>query len=418
MFTALQLEHYRSISKCSVELSNCNVFVGPNGSGKSNFVDALRLLRDAAAYGLDRAIADRHGINSIRQWSPSRPYHVTISVKVRSNRGYGAYKITLSSLKGTYRIIHESGTWSRPVRRRERLGLSQDNSLDNTSPLNVETMRFERDKVGRVEIRYQKGNDQDLFSTTQAEFADDTFLRSPYGQATSYDQGIVAILARTAGLLYDLRRTIADFEAYTIFPNTLRAPQTPTNEERLLSDGSNFTSVYRALSRNNAGQNARREILRSLSTFFPRLKDIRIDIAGGYLTPVFEVIEADDKSHDFNVSQISDGTLRLLGILTALYQPDAPSSLALEEPEQTVHPGVLAVVAEAIHDFSRRSQIFVTTHSPELVDRFSPNEIRAVALVEGSTFVSPVAENQKQAVIDGLFTLGEIMRFEGLNGQL
>ena len=73
-----------------------------------------------------------------------------------------------------------------------------------------------------------------------------------------------------------------------------------------------------------------------------------MQLIGGFLAPVFEVQEGENAQHEFNVSQISDGTLRMLGLLTALYHPNRPQVIALEEPEQTVNPGVLLILADAI----------------------------------------------------------------------
>ena len=133
------------------------------------------------------------------------------------------------------------------------------------------------------------------------------------------------------------------------------------------------------------------------------------------MVPTFRVREETGKVHLFNVSQISDGTLRLLGILSALYHPNRPSVIGLEEPEQAVNPGVLAVIAEAVHEVGNRSQIFLTTHSPNLVDHFNPDEIIAVSMSNGITHAGRISSLQHQAVKDRLMTLAEIMTVEGLS---
>jgi predicted ATPase len=149
----------------------------------------------------------------------------------------------------------------------------------------------------------------------------------------------------------------------------------------------------------------------------PNLDGIIIESPGGFMVPTFRVKEPNGKGHNFNVSQISDGTLRLFGLLTALYQPDRPDVIAMEEPEQTVNPGVLAVLADAIREVSQSgTQIVITTHSPHLVDLFEPEEILTAELIDGRTVIRPINEAQKQAVKDRLFSLGELMTAEGLHG--
>ncbi|MCQ4062585.1 AAA family ATPase, partial [Klebsiella pneumoniae] len=75
-------------------------------------------------------------------------------------------------------------------------------------------------------------------------------------------------------------------------------------------------------------------MLDALRIMMPHISDFRVISAGGYYVPVIKVTEPWGESHEFNMSQISDGTLRGLGILASFYQPSAPEIIALEEPEQ------------------------------------------------------------------------------------
>ena len=115
-----------------------------------------------------------------------------------------------------------------------------------------------------------------------------------------------------------------------------------------------------------------------------------------------------------DAAQESDGTLRMLALLTAIYQRRRPSFLGIEEPESAVHPGVLAILADVMQEASLRTQIVITTHSPDLIDRFPVECIRAVEFVDGETKVGEVSNRQASAVKERLFTLGELHSMEGL----
>ena len=52
----------------------------------------------------------------------------------------------------------------------------------------------------------------------------------------------------------------------------------------------------------------------------------------------------------FDLSYESDGTIRLLAMLTALSQDPAPSVVGLEEPELAIHPGAMAVLSDAMKE--------------------------------------------------------------------
>ncbi len=335
MITHLKIQHYKSIENLDLELSNLAVFVGPNGTGKSNLLDAARLIRDAAVSGLDHAISERHGIDSIRQWSPSRPYHVTLEVGLKNRFGHGGLSFTLASDRGNHQVRREKGSWSwnRPEFGR---------------------ISYQRDPKGRVQLdglKLRQPGGDGLTSEFLAEEPDELFLRQ-----------------FEARELHGLVSALASFEAYSIFPNVLRTPQKASNDRRLAAGGENLTSIFKALTRSRRRESlrARAEMLDALRQVLPMLDSIRIQSLGGLMVPVFRVREPDGRIHDFNVSQISDGTLRVLGLLTALYQPFRPDVLAMEEPEQTIHPGVLAVLADAVKEVSGTGQVLLTTHSPEL----------------------------------------------------
>lgn len=372
MIRRIAIENWKSIRSLDIELGRLTVLVGPNGSGKSNFVDAIRLLRDALAHGLDRAISDRQGIDSLRHWSPGGASDVTLAAHTISPAGRGQLSFTLSSSRGHFGIVREEGCW-------------------HGSGPDAPKLHYVRDARGKIEL---SSSDEDR--VLRAEHDDELFLAN--GQTD------------TAALRGDL----LSFEAYSILPDVLRTPQPPKNELVLSASGENLTSIFKMLSRSRSHKQAREEIISSLRLAMPSLEDIRVRSLGGLMMPMFRVSETDGR-HDFNVSQISDGTLRLLGLLTALYQPRGPDVLALEEPEQTMHPAVLAVLADAIRDVSERRQILVTTHSPHMVEHFRADEIRTVEIRDGETSVRPLSGDQQKAVREHLFTLGELMAMEGLH---
>ena len=68
---------------------------------------------------------------------------------------------------------------------------------------------------------------------------------------------------------------------------------------------------------------------------------------------------------------ISDGTLRLVSYYTLLNQSELPPLIAIEEPERNLHPGALVDVANVLEQLAKRTQIIITTHSSQLLDAFS-----------------------------------------------
>jgi len=112
-----------------------------------------------------------------------------------------------------------------------------------------------------------------------------------------------------------------------------------------------------------------------------------------------------------NLSQESEGFRRFFAHLLALYQRPPKQLLMFEHPEDGIHPGALALLAE---EFSSapdddRGQIILTTHSPVLLDQFSADEIRVVERKEFQTQIGPVSSEQRESLRDELMDPGELL---------
>jgi predicted ATPase len=124
----------------------------------------------------------------------------------------------------------------------------------------------------------------------------------------------------------------------------------------------------------------------------------------------------DRKRLRFEGFSMSDGTLRAIGLLAAVFQRPVPSLIAVEEPEATIHPGALESVLDLLRHASRRMQVVITTHSPELLDAkwITDRHLRIVEWTEGATRIAPVSEPTRQALRDHLMGAGELLRSNAL----
>ena len=148
------------------------------------------------------------------------------------------------------------------------------------------------------------------------------------------------------------------------------------------------------------------------------MEDIRIEPAAGLLVLQFRHRSPNKKPKWFDATQESDGTLRVAGIITALLQDPPIPVVGVEEPELTVHPGAIPLLFDYLKEASTRSQLIVTTHSPELLDLVSVDDIRVVERRDGATTVARMAPHQWDAVRSGLLSLGEVLRAEGIQQDL
>ena len=411
MISKVEIHHFKSIEEATTMLTDVTILVGNNGSGKTNVIDSIRFLRDAAQHGLDRAFSDRHGVESVRQWAPTRPYLITLGITLVERNFQSTYSISIDSKRNEFRITREE------LDMREARPTSyetEDGSGVDAVDLRWTIARRERENVCKIRTK-SRGFDSNLESqfdlTNNGLWAGETSVEEDY-QLQPED---LMFFSRAWELL-PIRGRLTNFQAYSIFPNTLRSPQEPSNETYLTPEGRNLASVFKRMRRTKRGLEAINQITDGMRSILPNLDRISVLSVGGYLVPQFHLVEPGGKKHIFNVAQMSDGTLRVLGLLTALYQEPRPSVIALEEPEQTINPGILPVIADSIKEVSRRTQVLVTTHSPHLLDQFKPDQIRSVELENDRTCLSSVSASQVSAVRDKLFTLGELLVSEGLHG--
>ena len=116
---------------------------------------------------------------------------------------------------------------------------------------------------------------------------------------------------------------------------------------------------------------------------------------------------------------MSDGTLCVLGILLAVYQPQPASLIAIEEPELTIHPAAAEILMDILVDGAERSQVLLTTHSPDVLDnkQLSDSQIVLVESVQGVAQITPLTESTRDLVRQRLYTLGELLRRDELKAD-
>ena len=94
-----------------------------------------------------------------------------------------------------------------------------------------------------------------------------------------------------------------------------------------------------------------------------------------------------------------------------LANPNPPGLIGIDEPETGLHPSMLPIVAEYAAEASRRSQVVLTTHSPELLDAFGDTvpTVTTVSRDKGATTLKVVDGDELQRWLES-YSLGELQR--------
>ena len=171
----------------------------------------------------------------------------------------------------------------------------------------------------------------------------------------------------------------------------------------------------------------RNRIASRLCELVPLYRDV--DVRAGNQLGHHRIVFQDrwDEKLWFEPTEVSDGTIVLLALLTLAHLDPAPDLLAIEEPEHTLHPFLLGEVVKLLRALAtgdlgpKAVQVILATHSAELLDFVEPREVRFVSrnLEDGSTRVEPApldSEQWKAAYEEYESSLGNLWLSGGLGG--
>jgi predicted ATPase len=369
----IEIRNYKSISQAIVDLGRLTILVGPNGAGKSNFLDALSFVRDCLADSVELAFKNRGGISAVRRRSGGHPTHIGIRLMVDlPDNQVADYSFEVAAEQGErFSVAHERC-------------VVQD-FMGEPHGFEVERGKFLHEIPG---IRAQVGEDRlALFAASATE---------------------------EFRPLYDF---LTRMSFYSIVPSELRKPQSPDAGDVLRRDGSNAAAVLKRIEDESPDRYQR--VCELLSAAVPGISGTGHRSVGQFETVEFRQDVGLKHPWKFAALNVSDGTLRMLGLLLAVYQPGPATVLGIEEPEATVHPAVAEQIVEVLRDATRLRQVIVTTHSPDLLDLrdIADEDIRVVTNPRNVTTIANLADTSRRAVREQLYTTGELLRVGELEGD-
>jgi ATPase len=340
---SLEIRNYRVLKDVVLkDLGPLTVLCGANGSGKSTLMDVFAFLHEAFTDGLRRAWDKRNRMAAICSRGQTGP--VSLKLKYRAEKD-GKQRLV------TYFLAIEEEQ-HRPVVVEEKLQWSS--APGPGRPRNI--LSFKR---GHGEIYDEATETKDKQSLSSP----DLLAVATLGQLQAHP--------RVAAL----RDFITGWYLSHLNVGETRVTPESGPQELLSTTGDNLANVIQYLEESHP--EALEEVFEDLSHYVPQIERL----APEHMDDGRLLLLLKDKPFEKPVMAryASDGTLRLLAYLTLLHSPVPVPVIGIEEPENQLHPKVVPALAESIRRLSRKSQVFVTTHSPEFLLSLEPGELRVVS---------------------------------------
>lgn len=372
----VQIRNYKSIAQLTVNLEPFTALVGRNGTGKSNFIEALEFVKNCLFYSIEFAFMEKGGIDAVRRRSAGHPTNIEISLILELPNDAMAYY--------SFKIAAKFGKEF--------------------------TVSHEHCKV------------KSFFKEHEFETKDGKFIKEITGIRPKVSSDRLMLYAASA---LDEYRPVFDFltsmRFYSIIPDGLREVQKSERGDYYLNhDGRNAATILKRLQRDEHLSWRYERLCNLLSKVVQGLKKVESHSLGQFERIQFKQDVGTKHPWIFEALNMSDGTLRILGLLLAVYQPGIHSVIAIEEPEATVHPGITELVIEVLMDASNDRQIIITTHSPDILDYkyLQDSQIKLVTMKDFSTVIAPLSPSNREAIREHLYTAGELLRLDELTPDI
>ena len=386
------IKNYKSIVNCDVRLGPLQFLVGRNGAGKSNFLDALAFVRDALEHNLEQALG---GLfpgrfrKSFRISSRRQMRHLAGSGQGDDSQHLGiALDFNLPS--------GVTGEYAFELQFAKNFSVKRERALVMKNGKKIASYETKNGKL-------QGGEDPKRFPPIAN---DRLYLQS----MATFDQ---------YRPLLDALRTI---EIYQLNPERISRMSMLELESPLQSDGGNIASCLAVLDKATKAR-----ILEYLQVIAPFVHGFNTDgIHRHVLVRFAQKIKGQKDLYWLNAANMSDGTLRALGILVALMQKQKgdsnspPLLVGIEEPETALHPRATASLLGALQEASEKRQVIVTTHGVDLLDNedIPPDAILPVMRHNSETVIQPMKDVTADMMRKHLATAGELLRQDQLGFSL
>ena len=373
---SLHLKNILSFKDTKLDLQPLNVLIGPNGSGKSNLIDVIGLL-NAAPYDITEYLR-RNGPTGDWIWKGQNS-----SETLFQNAGIVADLVSLDT----------NLSWMCDCRYDLQVIVHDDRVLTLTERLDF--VAGDPNQKTQAHPLFSSSNESARLWPSHANGTLPDYDDEPVEVGVSRGKSVLSEIRNPADYLAltQTAHRLSSIKAYRSWhvgrDSPVRHPQRTDGDPNFLEeDFSNLALVVNDL----LSRRLEPSLNDYLKRFYESYESLHPRIFGNTIELI---VNESGMSGALPASRLSDGTIRFIALLAILCHPEPPPLICIEEPEIAMHPDSIGLIAELLRKASERTQVIVTTHSPELVGLLPPEPEAEYVVVcerdaeEGTRFHRP-----------------------------
>lgn len=358
----LSIRGFKSIRKLeTLRLSNLNILIGANGAGKSNFVAYFRMLSELVEGRLQVWTRKQGGADRVLSYGVKETAALITSIRFGDN-GYDLELQPTADDGFTFasEMLYFKGPYYGVTR--PRLGTGQvesnlKNEVQNGVSQKIATYCY--DAISGWKVFHFHDTSDTAGVKRQCAVHDNAYLRMDASNLAAF---IYRLKSETPKVYSQIRKTVRlavpFFDDFVLDPVTL-----PTEEQQI-----------RLLWKQN------------------------------------------DSDYALWPSQLSDGSIRFICLVTVLLQPDPPTTIIIDEPELGLHPYAITLLGALIRSASLRTQVIVSTQSVPLLNEFEIDDLIVVERENGGSVFKRLDEQDFSSWLED-YSIGELWEKNVLGGR-
>ncbi len=371
----IYFENFKCFEKVDVGLGKFNIIIGPNASGKSSFIQILKFLKDFNDYGLDNAISLQGGVEYFRNINIGRKRNFIFRIKIEGGGALGGagkdnpilierkgieyeLEINFPSNSKKYKVVHENVIQNVLFHKFNK----SDKKLNATKNLGVGKIVATRDGV-----KFNRNFD---FPSNLGILPDDLNPQFFNKITVRPDESFFSFPFIMYPFPFDLFDNI---KIYDFDPRLSKRAIPFTGRNELLEDGGNLTITLNTLFKNRQNKKKFLNLVRDVLPFFNDTKTEKLTDKSYIFTLKEGYLKNSNKY--LPSSFLSDGTINVIALIIALFFQRNDIIAILEEPERNLHPSLISKIIALMKEASKRKQIIITTHNPEILRHCDLNDM-------------------------------------------